>query len=77
MNIVFLLKIADLPPELFYCQGLRVLKINDNELETIPNAIGSLRQLQILDLSRNGKIFITMFNEFPLWKNLCSFLQCK
>lgn len=47
-------RIADLPPELFYCQGLRVLKINDNELETIPNAIGSLRQLQILDLSRNA-----------------------
>ncbi|XP_037820935.1 protein lap1 [Lucilia sericata] len=41
------------PPQLFYCQGLKVLLANNNNLESIPEAIGSLRQLQQLNLSRN------------------------
>ncbi|KAI8122632.1 Protein lap1 [Lucilia cuprina] len=41
------------PPQLFYCQGLKVLLANNNSLESIPEAIGSLRQLQQLNLSRN------------------------
>lgn len=46
-------QLQTLPPQLFYCQGLRVLHVNSNNLESIPQAIGSLRQLQHLDLNRN------------------------
>ncbi|XP_004520490.1 protein lap1 isoform X2 [Ceratitis capitata] len=46
-------RINSLPPELFYCQNLRILIANNNSLKTIPNAMASLRQLQILNLSRN------------------------
>ncbi|XP_053967633.1 protein lap1 isoform X2 [Anastrepha ludens] len=46
--------IKSLPPELFYCQNLRVLVVNNNNLESIPNAISALRQLQTLNLSRNS-----------------------
>ncbi|XP_065356579.1 protein lap1-like [Calliphora vicina] len=41
------------PPQLFYCQGLKIILANNNSLESIPEAIGSLRQLQQLNLSRN------------------------
>lgn len=46
-------RINNLPPQLFYCQGLKVLQANNNNLETIPEAVGTLRQLQQLNLSRN------------------------
>lgn len=46
-------QIAELPRQLFYCQELKVLHLNDNELKTIPPAINSLINLTKLDLSRN------------------------
>ncbi|XP_073845882.1 leucine rich repeat containing protein 7 lap1 [Musca autumnalis] len=46
-------RINNLPPQLFYCQGLKVLHANNNNLETIPEAVGTLRQLQQLNLNRN------------------------
>ncbi|XP_055858254.1 protein lap1 [Episyrphus balteatus] len=47
-------RISALSPQLFYCQGMRVLFVNDNELESLPSAIGSLRHLQSLNLARNS-----------------------
>ncbi|XP_036334982.1 protein lap1 isoform X2 [Rhagoletis pomonella] len=46
-------RITSLPPELFYCQNLRVLVVSNNNLESVPNAVAALRQLQTLNLSRN------------------------
>lgn len=46
-------RINNLPPQLFYCQGLKILHANNNNLETIPEAVGTLRQLQQLNLNRN------------------------
>lgn len=46
-------RINYLPPQLFYCQGLKVLLASSNNLENIPEAIGTLRQLHQLNLSRN------------------------
>lgn len=47
-------RISALSPQLFYCQGMRVLCVNDNELESLPSAIGSLRHLHTLNLARNN-----------------------
>jgi len=58
---LIIFQLQALPPQLFYCQGLRVLHVNSNNLESIPQAIGSLRQLQHLDLNRNREIY-TMFS---------------
>lgn len=46
-------RINNLPPQLFYCQGLRNLLASNNNLDDIPDAIGSLKQLLRLNLSRN------------------------
>ncbi len=43
--------------ELFYCHGLRVLSLSDNELVSIPPAIASLLHLTHLDVSKNGQFF--------------------
>ncbi|KAH8254073.1 hypothetical protein KR032_008325 [Drosophila birchii] len=62
-------RLQALPPQLFYCQGLRVLHVNSNNLENIPQAIGSLRQLQHLDLNRNCE-FIQEFKPYQAMKSL-------
>ncbi len=41
--------------ELFYCHGLRILSLADNELVSIPPAIASLHHLTHLDISKNGR----------------------
>ncbi|KAM7351658.1 leucine rich repeat containing protein 7 lap1 [Cochliomyia hominivorax] len=46
-------RINNLPPQLFYCRGLKVLLANNNSLENLPDAVGSLRQLQKLCLNKN------------------------
>lgn len=46
-------RINNLPPQLFYCQGLKILHANNNNIELIPEAVGTLRQLQQLNLNRN------------------------
>ncbi|XP_075147007.1 leucine rich repeat containing protein 7 lap1 [Haematobia irritans] len=46
-------RINNLPPQLFYCQGLKILHANNNNIENIPDAVGTLRQLQQLNLNRN------------------------
>lgn len=51
--IFCLFQITELPRQLFYCQELKTLYLNDNELKTIPPAINSLINLTRLDLSRN------------------------
>ncbi|KAH8277649.1 hypothetical protein KR018_002829 [Drosophila ironensis] len=61
-------RLQTLPPQLFYCQGLRVLHVNSNNLESIPQAIGSLRQLQHLDLNRN--LIVTVPDEIKACKHL-------
>jgi Leucine-rich repeat (LRR) protein len=38
--------IRDLPRQLFHCQELRVLKLADNDLHILPNAVSSLAHLQ-------------------------------
>ncbi|XP_055922327.1 protein lap1 [Eupeodes corollae] len=47
-------RITALSPQLFYCQGMRILFVNDNELDSLPSAIGSLRHLHSLNLARNS-----------------------
>ncbi|ALC41217.1 Lap1 [Drosophila busckii] len=61
-------RLQSLPPQLFYCQGLRVLQVNSNNLESIPQAIGSLRQLQHLDLNRN--LIVNVPEEIKACKHL-------
>ncbi|KAH8403744.1 hypothetical protein KR215_001983 [Drosophila sulfurigaster] len=61
-------RLQTLPPQLFYCQGLRVLQVNSNNLESIPQAIGSLRQLQHLDLNRN--LIVSVPEEIKACKHL-------
>ncbi|XP_013105696.2 protein lap1 [Stomoxys calcitrans] len=46
-------RINNLPPQLFYCLGLKILNANNNNIENIPEAVGTLRQLQQLNLNRN------------------------
>lgn len=39
---------------LFQCHGLRTLCLTDNELQKLSPAIGSLVNLESLDISKNG-----------------------
>jgi Leucine-rich repeat (LRR) protein len=55
IDVDFYLQISDLPPSLFHCHELKELDLCDNDLMTIPTAVGSLTRLCRLDLSRNGK----------------------
>lgn len=54
-NLLSTFQINDLPRQLFYCHELKSLHLNDNEIGEIPPAIGSLINLQSINLSRNGK----------------------
>lgn len=47
---------------MFYCHELKCLHLNDNEIGEIPPAIGSLVNLQSINLSRNGKTIRVMYN---------------
>ena len=42
--------------ELFCCQSLRSLNISDNDLVALPPMIGSLVNLERLDISKNGAL---------------------
>lgn len=55
-------QICDLPRQLFYCQELKLLNLNDNEITSIPPAINSLIHLQKLDLSRNSEYRVDRLN---------------
>lgn len=46
-------RINYLPPQLFYCQGLKILLASNNSIDNIPEVVGSLRLLQTLNLNRN------------------------
>lgn len=52
LNIVST-RINCLPPQLFYCQSLKILLASNNNIDNIPDVVGSLRLLQKLDLNRN------------------------
>nr|XP_053636548.1 mucin-5AC-like isoform X5 [Cherax quadricarinatus] len=47
-------QLSELPRQLFYCHGLRVLGLSDNELSSLPPAVASLINLTSLDLSKNA-----------------------
>ncbi|XP_071512851.1 uncharacterized protein [Panulirus ornatus] len=47
-------QLNDLPRQLFYCHGLRVLGLSDNELTSLPPAVASLVTLTSIDLSKNA-----------------------
>lgn len=52
-------KLTELPRHLFQCEELKQLNVADNGLEKIPPFIGKLKQLQLLNLSRNCKYRIS------------------
>ncbi|XP_041417268.1 leucine-rich repeat-containing protein 7 isoform X1 [Xenopus laevis] len=52
-------QIEELPKQLFSCQALRKLSIQDNDLSNLPTTIASLVNLKELDISKNG------IQEFP------------
>nr|XP_045595962.1 mucin-17-like isoform X1 [Procambarus clarkii]XP_045595963.1 mucin-17-like isoform X1 [Procambarus clarkii] len=47
-------QLSELPRQLFYCHGLRVLGLSDNELSSLPPAVASLINLTTIDLSKNA-----------------------
>ncbi|CAL4067329.1 unnamed protein product, partial [Meganyctiphanes norvegica] len=47
-------QLKELPRQLFYCHGLRVLGLSDNEVSAVPPAVASLINLHTLDLSKNS-----------------------
>ncbi|KAG7170200.1 flocculation protein FLO11-like isoform X2 [Homarus americanus] len=47
-------QLSELPRQLFYCHGLRILGLSDNELTSLPPAVASLITLTNIDLSKNA-----------------------
>lgn len=69
-SILLVLKLTELPRHLFQCEELRQLNVADNGLEKIPAFIGKLKQLQLLNLSRNCKFVFLCKNNIMFMKEI-------